>query len=116
MFSFFNNIDESGQTSYFTDSMPVPTLLLSTDEQDKKLAELKSAIHEKESQTAALRQNARGAFDAWLVNPPKEPVFNGLVASLSFEEIKDGKVANAANTNKPASATESPQLVDGFHG
>jgi mono/diheme cytochrome c family protein len=116
MFSFFNNIDESGQSSYFTDSMPVPTLLLSNDDQDRKLAELKSSIHQKESQAAALRQNAKGAFEAWLANRPKEPVLNGLVASLSFEEIKDNKVANAANASKPAAASESPQLVEGYRG
>ena len=44
LFAFFQNIDESGQTSYFTDSMPVPTVLLSTDEQDKRLAQLNFEI------------------------------------------------------------------------
>jgi hypothetical protein len=116
MFSFFNNIDESGQSSYFTDSMPVPTLLLSNDDQDKKLAELTSTLRMKESQAAALKQNARGAFEAWLQNRPKEPVLNGMVASFSFEEIKDNKVANDANSGKPAAASESPQLVEGYRG
>lgn len=116
LFSFFNNIDESGQSSYFTDSMPVPTLLLSDEDQDRRLASLKSAITEKESQVPALRRNAESAFEAWLANRPKEPVLNGLVGSFSFEEIKDGKVANAANGNKPGAAAESPQLVEGFRG
>jgi hypothetical protein len=38
LFAFFQNIDESGQTTYFTNSMPVPTLLLSDDAADAKLA------------------------------------------------------------------------------
>ncbi len=116
MFSFFNNIDESGQTSYFTDSMPVPTLLLAKEDQERKLAELKSSIHRNEKDFVALRQNARGAFEAWLSKKPKEPVQNGILASLSFEEIKDGKVQNFANAGKPAAAAENPQLVGGHHG
>src|SRR5215217_7274829 len=72
LFSFFNNIDESGQTSYFTDSMPVPTLLLSDVDQEKRLSDLKNAIRTKEEQETAVRRNARGSFNAWLSERPKE--------------------------------------------
>jgi hypothetical protein len=116
LFSFFNNIDESGQSSYFTDSMPVPTLLLSNEEQDARLASLKREIAEKEAQERALRENAKSVFTEWLGNRPKEPVLNGLVAAFGFEEIKDGKVANAANGNKSATASEAPTIVEGYRG
>src|SRR5688500_6698290 len=56
LFAFFQNIDESGQTSYFTDAMPVPTMLLSTEEQDAKIAGLRAKIREKEQQLHALRK------------------------------------------------------------
>jgi hypothetical protein len=113
LYSFFNNIDESGQTSHFTDSMPVPTLLLSDAETDKKLTSLKEKILEKERQYSALRLNARGAFEGWLAARPKEPVLSGLVAAFSFEEIKENKSVNDADKNKPASAVENPQIVEG---
>src|SRR6185436_12460024 len=115
MFSFFNNIDESGQTSYFTDSMPVPTLLLSSDDQDKQLASLKKQIREKEAQAESLRANARPAFDEWLRDHPKEPFLSGLVASYSFDELKENKASNSADDKKPANAVENPQLVDDAH-
>src|SRR6185436_7941289 len=44
LFSFFQNIAESGQTSYFTESMPVPTALLSDDATDAKLKDLQRKI------------------------------------------------------------------------
>src|SRR5207302_10670451 len=73
LFAFFQNIDESGQTSYFTASMPVPTLLLSTDEQDKKIAELRKVVTEKEAALAKAREAARADFVAWR-RPPKPEI------------------------------------------
>jgi hypothetical protein len=115
LFSFFNNIDESGQDSHFTDSMPVPTLLMSDAATDKRLAELKSAIQEKESKTESLKRNARGAFEAWLKDAPTEPAIKGLVADLNFDAAKESKFQNLANNNKPANAVEGPQLIDDGH-
>src|SRR5262245_55122401 len=71
LFAFFHNIDESGQTSYFTSSMPVPTLLLSDDATDAKLAELRRQIAAKEKQLGAEREQARTAFAAWLKEKPE---------------------------------------------
>ena len=116
MYSFFNNIDESGQTSHFTDSMPVPTLRLSDETTDKRLDELKGAIANLESKTEPLRRNARGSFEEWLKGPPSEPTINGLTADISFDEIKDNKFSNGANGNKPAHAVEGPALIDGRFG
>jgi len=48
LFSYFNNIDESGLYSYFTNSTPTPTLRLLKPEQKKKLATLKTSLMEVE--------------------------------------------------------------------
>jgi hypothetical protein len=114
--AFFQNIDESGQTSYFTNSMPVPTLLLSTDEQDRKLAELRKQIAQKETLLRGIRDNADEAFDKWLGAKGEEPKPSGLVASFSFDKIKDNKIANSADSTKPGNAVEGPKLVDGKLG
>ncbi|MGN6387437.1 MAG: DUF1549 domain-containing protein, partial [Verrucomicrobiota bacterium] len=84
LFSFFNNIDESGQTSYFTDSMPVPTLLLSTPGQDQQLDALKSRIEESEAAASGFRKQTRGAFEEWLESRPKAPEIKGMIASIAF--------------------------------
>ena len=112
LYSFFNNIDESGQTSHFTDSMPVPTLLMTDDAADKRLAELKKEIGAKESKFEGLRKNARGAFEAWLKETPAEATLRGAVADISFEEVKENKFSNTVNGSKPAHIVEGAQLAD----
>ena len=120
LFAFFQNIDESGQTSYFTAATPVPTMLLSTDEQDAQLAALAAKVAQKERELAAVRGSAEtaGAFTKWLAHRGAAPTsLPGLAASYSFDEIApDGKVANAVDPTKPAQSVEGPTLVPGKLG
>jgi Protein of unknown function (DUF1553)/Protein of unknown function (DUF1549)/Concanavalin A-like lectin/glucanases superfamily/Planctomycete cytochrome C len=111
LFAFFQNIDECGQTTYFTESMPVPTLLLSTDDQDRKIDGLRKKIAAKEQELAAAIQSARKDSQNWKASAPN-PV---PIASFSFDEIKDNKIANAIDPKKPANAVENPKLVPGKH-
>lgn len=116
LYAFFQNIDESGQTSYFTPAMPVPTLLLSDAATDRRIADLERRITAKEAELRQLRDQARTDFQAWLTAKPKEPPLMGPTASFSFDEIKDGKLANAADPTKPANVSEGPELVAGKNG
>lgn len=136
LFAFFQNVDESGQTSFFTDSMPVPTLLLSTDAQDAKLATLRKAIREKQKQLKAAEANAGQAFAEWLktrrtdahgenkaassdAKSEKEAFparLRGEVAAFSFDSIKNNKVENADDPAKPGKAVEGPKMVPGKFG
>jgi hypothetical protein len=116
LFAFFQNIDEAGQTTYFTSAMPVPTLLLSTDEQDRRLATLASRIAEQEVQLKLERQRARPAFAAWLLMRGKLPAVGGLVGAYSFDDWKGGEVGNAINPKQPGSAQEGPKPTPGKVG
>jgi hypothetical protein len=111
LFAFFQNIDESGQTSYFTAATPVPTLLLSTDEQDKKIGELRAAVKAKETALAKAREDAKAEFAKW--KRPLKYDIRGLVSSYSFDEIKAGKVENGFDPKLPGNAVEGPKLVPG---
>lgn len=116
LFAFFQNIDESGQTSYFTAATPVPTLLLSDDATDARLKDLRRKIVEKEQACRAEREGARHEFDRWLGAKPQAADVPGLVGSFSFDEIKGNQVANAADHKKPGNGHESPKLVPGKIG
>jgi hypothetical protein len=116
LFSFFNNVDESGQTSHFTDSMPVPTLLLSDEKTDRLLADLGRRIRDKEAEWDGVRAKARGGFNEWLKARPSEPVLTGLVGDYAFEAFTSNKVLNLAHTNKPAEVFEDPKWVSGKVG
>ncbi len=117
LFAFFQNIDESGQTTYFTDAVPVPTLLLSDDATDAKLAAAKARIAEAEARLAGVRDAADADFEKWLAARPAEPpALAGTVGRFTFDEIPDGTVANVADATKPGKLVESPELIDGKHG
>ena len=59
LFSFFNNIDECGLYSHFTDAMPNPTLLLTTDDQQQRLDGLKQQIEQAEQHLAVVADSRR---------------------------------------------------------
>jgi len=116
LFSFFQNVDESGQTPYFTSAMPVPAMLLSDAATDAKLAEFTRLIAAKETEVRSLRDSATEAFNTWLASKPKDPIVPGLVGAFSFDAIKDGKTANAVDSKKPAQAVDGPKPVAGKYG
>jgi YD repeat-containing protein len=114
LFAFFQNIDEAGQTSYFTSATPVPALLLSTKEQDAKLAALRQQVAEKEAALIALNQSAWKAFDQW--QRPKSPTLKDLVAHYPFDTFEKYKSTNAIDVKLPAVGSDGPTLVPGKHG
>ncbi len=118
LFAMFQNIDESGQNPYsgFVNDMPAPTLLLSDDATDAHLAKLSRQIAQREKDSAALHESARGSFSEWLKSKPSTPPVPGLVAAFSFDEITDKKSANSVDSSKPAHAQEDPKLVPGKAG
>jgi hypothetical protein len=115
LFAFFQNVDEAGQTTYFTTATPVPTLLLSTDEQDAKLATLRDAIKRAESDLE--RATARAGslpFATWSSSDgatiPTEPA--GCSARFTFDAFDKNTVANAIDPKHPGKGVEGPTLVD----
>lgn len=99
--AFFNNIDEAGLYSFFTSSVPTPTLELPTEAQKEALAEVEQEIKtlEKESLLPPLTSNPAT-----------------LIAHLSFENIDGGKLENLANGEQPASTNSNNRIVPGKVG
>ena len=116
LFAFFQNIDESGQTSYFTAATPVPALMLSTDEQDARIAELRRTVVAKQAALVKARDAAKADFEKWRPTRPKELAIPGLVASNSFDELKGNQAANAVDPKSPGHAVEGPKLIPGKVG
>ena len=113
LFAFFQNIAEAGQTSYYTTAMPTPTLLLSTDEQDRKIAELSKTIAEREQTLKDVTESATKDFEAWLANRPSEAAVAGCVAHFPFDAIKKGQTSNLINGKKRGREVEGPQICEG---
>ncbi len=116
LFSFFQNIDESGQTSYFTAAMPVPTLLLSDDATDGRLKELETQITEQRRHLDEIKAAELPGFEKWLAAREQVPPAMAPVAAFDFEKLDANKFVNSVDAAKPANAVEGPTLVDGKVG
>ncbi len=116
LFAFFDNIDESGLYSHFTNAMPNPTLLLTTDEQDRQIAAAEAEIRQSEKRLAALADQRREAFEAWLSQRPEESWMADLIGDFPLESIDDGRLVNLADEARPAKASDDPQVVPGRIG
>ena len=119
LFAFFQNIDESGQTVYFDNTMPVPTMLLSTPEQDQQLAKLRADIAAAEAKAADARKHAEADFAAWLEKSPEgptEPALDGEVARYTFDTLEKNALKNEVAGAPGGNAHEAPQLVEGKTG
>ncbi len=123
MFSFFNNINESGQISWDF-SMPVPTLLLPTKEQEAFLAYVDTLVAEKEAEKEQIAAKEVDYFEEWLRNEKyKNENVNGLPTALSvYMDFDDGSLYNTApNGNKAKMRTqftenEKANFSKGFTG
>lgn len=117
-FAFFNNIDESGLYSHFTQSTPTPTMFLYGDGQKKKHLELKNQIAAGEAQLKQIEKLARKRFQTWrkatnttasskIVPPP--------IARFTFEQVTSNQVTSVVGT-QTGTLNESPVQVDGQRG
>jgi hypothetical protein len=114
--SFFDNIDECGLYSHFTNATPTPTLLLTTPEQQQRIDDLHSRIGEAEAQLAEIAATRRDAFQKWLDGEPTEAAVPGLVGDYSFDAIEGNKVVNGADPKQPGNLGDNPVAVPGKLG
>ncbi len=115
-FSLFQNIDEAGLYSYFTNSPPTPTLGLAEPPARQRLADLQRAVTDAERQTAALREAKGDAFAAWLAVRPKNVKIPGEIGGFGFESLEQGKLANWIKADQPAALKGENKLVAGRVG
>ena len=90
LFAYFNNIDEAGLYSYFTNSTPTPTLLLSNDQQKQQQAENAESISNLESELAKTISEQTQAFEEWLTQRPNDVAIADQVLHMSFDDFKSG--------------------------
>jgi hypothetical protein len=116
LFGFFNNIDESGLYSHFTDAVPTPTLSLASSAQARAAAEVEDQIRAAETSLESLKSVRKPAFEHWLKAHDKKPLLPGLIGDYPLDLVVQGKVANLVDGMKPGQVSEEPELVDGRQG
>ncbi|MFQ5732014.1 MAG: DUF1553 domain-containing protein [Planctomycetaceae bacterium] len=90
LFAYFNSIDEAGLYSYFTPSVPTPTLLLTDAATKKRVADAKQRVVNAETPLAALQTTRRTTFEAWVRNKTRASKTPAPLAYLDFERTAIG--------------------------
>lgn len=117
LFAMFQNIDEAGLYSYFTQSPPTPALALMEQPAREKEAALKAKVADVEKQGDALRSSLRPAFEAWLKGRAQKLALPGELAHFTFDALeKGGKLANALKADQPATLKGENSVVPGTRG
>lgn len=103
--SFFDNIDEAGLYSFFTSSVPTPTLTMPDSGQEAELKRLSDRIH---STGGSLDQLVAGdafaeAAGKWVSVSDGASTLPEPVAHFDFNTLDGGKIANLIDSEKPAS-------------
>lgn len=111
LFAFFQNIDEAGQTTYFTDAMPVPTVLLADEAAQAKIKSLEQKVSELDAGKIFLAKQAQASFEEWLRQTNKA-IVPGLVGDFSFDGTNS--LVNKVRKENPARKIEEPKQGEGY--
>lgn len=112
--AFFNSIDEWGLLSGNTGTPPNPSLLLTTPEQDKAIAEQTEAVAKGEAALAAKRAEKEAAFKAWLAAPTAPAADLG--GSYDLDAANGNNFVNAVDSETPATSSPNNKPLPGHQG
>ncbi|WP_162006862.1 DUF1553 domain-containing protein [Roseimaritima sediminicola] len=117
LFAFFNNIDEFGLYSHFTDAVPTPTLWLPTDQQTVQLQAAREAIAEATESTQQIGEQSRQRFETWRKSATADTLAasldTDLLAHYQFDETNKNEVPNDVSDGKPGSLHKGAKLAAG---
>jgi hypothetical protein len=109
--AFFNSIDEKGLYDR-ADIVPSPTLLLPTPDQERQLAQAKSAVEQAE----AAKLDTSAAFRTWL-SQPHAPDLPDQTGKFDFERFDGNAVPNLIPGAKAqGNRTDDTKLGEGHTG
>ncbi len=123
LYSFFNNVNESGQISW-EGATPVPNLLIPTQEQEAILEFVKKAIEVNQEKIRHAKKEASPAFDDWVTSAAYQDIAAQRYPSgmEAWFELENPKLANKLNPRQTAkmdrmfSTNEKPVFAKGFKG
>jgi hypothetical protein len=124
LFSFFNNIAESGQTTFYQPDMPGPTMLMPDSQEKAELSDLEQLTLDKEQEIENYLKQRLTSWDQQQVQIPQR-ISNGLQADIPLEQVRNDRIPNLAAPQAfgqiidPVFSTlakDSPEVIDGVDG
>jgi hypothetical protein len=126
LFAFFDDVDEAGLYSFFTEATPTPKMRLADREATAALEEAEEACRLAAEGLAAAQAAARGNVADWLAGrapspalvtgPPTTRIPDEMVRYGFDERQPDGSFANALGEEHPATSPADNVLVPGRIG
>jgi hypothetical protein len=105
--AFFDNIDEAGLYSFFTQSVPTPTLLLADAATQAKMAALAQRIAAAEKKLALTASGRRAAFQQWLRGRPHSDLPAGKQSEHADRGVVPGRIALLSFEENPKAPNQS---------
>lgn len=104
MYSFFNNVDETGLIPWDL-ATPVPAMMLPTKEQEEVLAYLETLVDDSEEKVKTTTSKEKPKAEKWIASNqfkkiPSKKQPNGLVAAFNFDNEKLINLAGGNGQNK----------------
>ncbi|MEX0289213.1 MAG: DUF1553 domain-containing protein [Flavobacteriaceae bacterium] len=123
MYSFFNNVNESGQIPWDW-SMPVPNMQLPTDEQEEFFAYVDNLIGEQEEELSNVALEESGKAAEWIASEDYKKIRqNGYPSNLVARvDFKNGNLNNAlppyqkGKMDRQFAPKQIAKIVDGYTG
>ncbi len=112
--AYFDKIDEAGLYSYFTPSVPTPTLWLPNEEQEKELQSVEKEIVANQDHLDALETTPK--FEKWKKSSKSEIPLPQPIAAFSFENREGNQFPNQVEKGKPAKTNGNNPSVAGKSG
>lgn len=123
MYSFFNNVNESGQIPWDW-SMPVPNMQLPTEEQDKFMAYIETLVKEKDKRVTDVEHDILPEANEWIANGEYQKVnINALPENLIGKiDFNNGQINNTVppyhkgEMKQQFAQNQKAILTEGFTG
>lgn len=126
LYSFFNNVAEAGQITWYQSDLPGPTLLLPEAEVERQINFIDSLSSRKESEIAQLKRTRKKDFRYWLESGGgsnwRGIPARGLIAHYPLQGIRPERIENRVSKRNPGRiinpttgqvVEETPDIVTG---
>jgi len=101
LFSFFNNVAESGQTTFYQPDMPGPTLLLPDEELKEQISYIKKLTKDKEQEITQYKRTQYDSFRKSAEIPKVKDKVNGMVAHFTLDQVQNNRIPNGVQGGRP---------------
>ncbi|MCA9089379.1 MAG: DUF1553 domain-containing protein [Planctomycetaceae bacterium] len=121
LFAMFQNIDEAGLYSFFTNSPPTPALELTDAATRERLDALQQKVEAIEKSGKELKAARAAVFDEWVKTQSEslseeKTTLPGELARFPLDEVTGGKLANTVQADQLATLAGGNQIVPGRTG